>query len=106
MLRRTLIHGNQSPIILGSVKKDVMLLKITSPTARNDASARLCEVWNKPKQSLVGSRSSSLHHLLGLSQNLKISNHQPFLSSQKLPSFARRGGGDLKNNILKQIGFA
>jgi hypothetical protein len=35
----------------GSVK-DIMLLKITSPTARNDASIRLCEVWNKPKQSL------------------------------------------------------
>jgi hypothetical protein len=42
-------------VYVGSVK-DVMLLKITSPTARNDASARLCEVWNKPKQSLVGSR--------------------------------------------------
>jgi hypothetical protein len=37
-----------------------MLLKITSPTARNDASIRLCEVWNKPKQSLVSSRSSSM----------------------------------------------
>jgi hypothetical protein len=62
MLRRTLIHGNQSPIILGSVK-DVMLLKITSPSARNDASARLCEVCSKPKQSLVGSRTSSQHYL-------------------------------------------
>jgi hypothetical protein len=41
--------------------QDVMLL--TSPTARNDASARLCEVWNKPKQSLVGSSSSSQHYL-------------------------------------------
>jgi hypothetical protein len=30
--------------------------EITSPTALNDASIRLCEVWNKPKQSLVGSR--------------------------------------------------
>jgi hypothetical protein len=29
----------------------------------SDASARLCEVWNKPKQSLVGSRISSLHYL-------------------------------------------
>jgi hypothetical protein len=54
----------------GSVK-DVMLLKIgfaesfgiTSPLARNDASARLCEVWNKAKQSLGGARSSSQHYL-------------------------------------------
>jgi hypothetical protein len=34
--------------------------------------------------------------LLGLSQNLKISNNQPFLSSQKFPSFARRGWGQGK----------
>jgi hypothetical protein len=62
MLRRSLIHGNQSPIIWVSLK--IMLYQkigfaesfgITSPTARNDASARFCEAWNKPKQSLVGS---------------------------------------------------
>jgi hypothetical protein len=29
----------------------------------SDASARLCEVWNKPKQSLVDSSSSSQHYL-------------------------------------------
>jgi hypothetical protein len=41
--------------------QDVMLL--TSPAARNDASNRLCKVWNKPKQSLGGSRSSSQYYL-------------------------------------------
>jgi hypothetical protein len=68
-------------LFFGSVK-DVMLLiyrrlallssvGITSPTARNDASARLCEVWNKPKQSLVGSSSSSQHYLCFILQCLE-----------------------------------
>jgi hypothetical protein len=69
-LKKLLVHQKNSVSKQGSVK-DVMLLKITSPlarndaspTARNDASARLCEVWNKPKQSLMGSRSSFQHYL-------------------------------------------
>jgi hypothetical protein len=69
-LKKLLVHQKNSVSKQGSVK-DVMLLieigfadsfGITSPLARNEASARLCEVWNKPKQSLMGSRSSSLHY--------------------------------------------
>jgi hypothetical protein len=36
---------------------------VTSPTARNDVSARLCKARHKPKHALVGSRSPSQHYL-------------------------------------------
>jgi hypothetical protein len=41
---------------LSQVKNLLIVLKITSPTAHNDASARFCKALNKPKQALVGSK--------------------------------------------------
>jgi hypothetical protein len=47
----------QNDVWFFGIVKDVMLLEITSPVARNDASVRLCEASHKPKHALVASRS-------------------------------------------------